>query len=136
MTEQEIFLRGVWKMIPDEEKTDWVEQIAEYKLDKTEPLGDYGSLIKSMLDKGVTASEIARLCKIIGYESVFSVLYHLEDPTASFEDFDESEETLHWGLYSIDPETEKPKEGIWSLHEYFLSMDPSGREMRPKDNDE
>ncbi|NLR95056.1 MULTISPECIES: hypothetical protein [Flammeovirga] len=131
MTEQEIFLRGIWKIIPDEENTDWIENLSKEEFDDS-PLGDFGSIIKGMLDKGVEAKSIARLFKIIGYETAFSILYHLEDPIASFEGFESENDHLDWALFTIDEESETPKEGLWDLHSNLLSMDPSGREMRPK----
>jgi hypothetical protein len=85
-----------------------------------------------MLDAGITAREIARLAKLIGYETAFGIMYLLEDSHASYEGFPPEPEQLWWRLFLIDPESEEPGEALRAFHESLLSMDPSGREMRPK----
>ena len=126
-----VFLRGVWTSIPTEEDLSWVEEEAQ-EPGSGEPLGDQGPLIKDMLDKGVSPYAIARFAKLVAYNTAFNLCYHLEDPNASYEDSPE-EEQLEWGLFLIDPKTGMPTEQLTGLHEQILSMDPSGREMRPKD---
>lgn len=131
MDATEIFLRGVWKAIPDEDNLSWVEQLAKSEIKDT-PLGDFGSLLKEMIDKGVSPYSIARFAKIIGYETAFGICYHLDDPIASYEGFADNVEELSWGLFLVDEETYEPTESLHSLHETLLSLDPSGREMHPQ----
>ena len=132
MDSEDIFLRGIWKLIPDEESTEWVKRVANMP-GTNAPLGDFGPIVKDMLDKGVSTEEIARFARIIGYETAFNICYHLEDPNASYEGFDDSEQTrIQWELYKINAETEEPIERLTGLHESLLMMDPSGREMAPK----
>jgi len=131
MTPKEIFLRGVWTKIPDETDVLWVRRVAKQPL-SDHPLGDMGPLLKKMLDAGITAGEIARLAKLIGYETAFGIMYLLEDPHASYEGFPPEPDKLQWRLYLIDPESEEPGEPLRALHESLLSRDPTGREMRPK----
>jgi hypothetical protein len=129
----QIFLRGVWKLIPDEDNTDWVDNIANSEGDDG-PLGDYGPIIKEMLEKGISKKTIARFAKIVGYETAFGLCYHLGDPNASYQDFPEEENRIAWGLETIDDETGEPlaeEDQITCPHEQMLMMDPSGREMRP-----
>ena len=131
MESTEIFLRGVWKFISDEENTDWVDHIANMPSD-SEPSGDDGTIIKEMLDKGVSKKTIARFAKIAGYETAFSILYHLGDPNASYEGFPKDEKRIAWGLNTFDYETEEPLDDeITCPHEQLLGMDPCGRELRP-----
>ncbi len=132
MEPTELFLRGAWKSIPSEDDVSWVERVAAFEA-TSQPLGDYGPIVKEMLNKGVSAYSIARFAKIVGYETVFGLCYHLEDPNASYEGFPEKDDEIAWGLFQIDPESDEPTEPIRGLHETILSMDPSGREMRPKD---
>ena len=131
MTPKEIFLRGVWAKIPDEADTSWVRRVAKQPASGS-PLGDFGTLVKKMRDAGIKDQEIARFAKLIGYETAFGIMYLLGDPHASYEGFPPEPEQLHWQLYLIDPESEAPGEPLLALHESLLSMDPSGREMRPK----
>ncbi|MBT2788257.1 MULTISPECIES: hypothetical protein [unclassified Halomonas] len=126
-----IFARGVWKCIPDEEDSSWVKTISEAEISK-EPLGDFGAIINEMLSKGVASETIARFAKIIGYETAFRLCYHLEDPSASYDSFANDADTIAWGLFEVIPESDAPRQRLTGVHEILLSMDPSGREMRPK----
>jgi hypothetical protein len=99
----EIFAQAVWKYIPDEEDSSWVRKISELESSK-EPLGDFGPIVEDMLSKGVAPETIARFAKIVGYETAFGICYHLGETN----------------------------EGLVGVHEVLLSMDPTGREMRPK----
>src|SRR5262245_46460500 len=131
MPPKQIFLRGVWAKIPDEADVSWVRRVA--KLPPSDhPLGDMGSLVKKLLDAGITAREIARLAKLLCYETAFGIMYLLGDSHASYEGFPPEMEQLQWRLFLIDPESKEPGEPLRGLHESLLSMDPSGREMRPK----
>jgi hypothetical protein len=131
MTPVEIFLRGVWTFVPDEEDTSWVKNVAQQPSNNG-PLGDYGAIIRRMLQAGVSVQDIARLSRITGYETAHDILYHLDDPNFSYEGFPEGEHRLFWRLEAFDDETEEPIGPLIGLHESFLSMDPNGREMRPR----
>jgi len=131
MNNEEIFLRGVWKHIPDETETKWIERLSKEEL-TSQPMGDFGVILKEMLSKGVRAETIARLMKIAAYETAFGIMYHLEDPNASYEGFSEEKERISWGVFIVDKETGGPIEPLKGLHETILSMDPTGREMRPE----
>jgi hypothetical protein len=130
LTPKQIFLRGVWSKIPDEANVSWIRRLATQP-PSDRPLGDLGTLVKKMLDAGITASEIARFAKLIGYETAFGIMYLLEDPHASYEGFPPEPEKMLWRLFLIDRESGDAGEPLRALHESILSMDPSGREMRP-----
>ena len=131
MDSTQIFLRRVWTCIPDEENTHWVEHIANLRV-TNRPNGDYGAIIREMLDKGVSEKTIARFAKLVGYNTAFGICYHLGDPNASYEGFPEDEKRIAWFLSTVDDETEEPLEDqVICPHEQHLSMDPCGREMRP-----
>ncbi len=128
---EEVFVRGVWAgMIPDTQDTSWVERLAAQE-GADRPLGDYGPLVRRMLDAGLTAQEIARFARIVGFEVAFGVCYHLTDPVASHESFGDDTEEVIWELYRVDPETDEPIEPILGMHEILLMADPTGDEMRP-----
>ncbi len=130
MTPCDIFLRGIWKIIPDETNLKAIDHLA--KLPRTDrPCGDYGEIIRKMLEAGIPAADIARLRTIVGYETAFGMLYHMSDPVASYEGFPPGEPDLCWKLEALDGKTEKPVEGLGGAYESLLSRDPSGREMRP-----
>ena len=130
MSPAEIFARGVWKLLPDEEDCTWV-RVAANTPGSDKPLGDYGPIIKEMLDKGIAPETIARFAKIIAYDAAGSVCYRTEDPSASYEGFPDEEEKLSWLLALID-DNENTIGFISGIHALLSGMDPSGREMRPK----
>ena len=127
----EIFVRGVWAgIVPDAQDTSWVERLAAQEGDDR-PLGDYGPLVRRMLDAGLTAEEIARFARIVGFEVAFGICYHLTDPVASYESFDDGADEIAWDVYRVDYETDSPIEPIMGMHEILHTADPTGNEMRP-----
>ncbi|MCP3936642.1 MAG: hypothetical protein GY708_14845 [Actinomycetia bacterium] len=128
---EEIFVRGLWAgIIPDTQDISWVDRVAAQEGDDR-PLGDYGPLVRRMLEAGVAAHDIARFARIVGYEVAFGVCYHLADPVASYEQFNDDAREIAWELYEVDPDTDEPIGRIWGAHEILLGADPTGQEMRP-----
>ncbi len=125
----EVFVRGVWTLIPDTADTSWVDRLATRAGDDR-PLGDYGPLVRRFLEAGLSTQEVARFARIVGYEVAFGLCYHLDDPVASYEGFDDESEVA-WGLYEIDPRSDDVVEPIVCVYERLLSADPTGEEMRP-----
>ena len=117
-------------MIPPTDDLAWVERAAALPVESDRPLGDLGALVRRMLDAGLEAQEIARFARIVGYETAFGLCYHLADPSASYEGFPDEDEELAWGLFLVD-QSGQPTAPLLGAHESILSMDPSGREMRP-----
>lgn len=70
--------------VPSEDDVSWLRRVAAWPLTR-EPLGDYGVLVKRMLECGVSEYEIARFAKIVGYETAFNIAYLLDDPAAGFQ---------------------------------------------------
>jgi len=129
MDATEIFVRGVWKIIPSEDDLSWVEKAAALQADCS-PCGDYGFLIRKMLAAGISAEDIARFARIVGYKVAFQVCYHLGDPIASYEGFKDRAPEFEWNLYQI--QDDKPVAPMRCTYEILLTADPSRREMRPK----
>jgi hypothetical protein len=74
MIPEEAFVRGAWMSIPSEDDVSWLRRIAKLPL-TSQPLGDYGALIRRLLECGVSEYEIARFAKIVGYETAFGITY-------------------------------------------------------------
>lgn len=134
MTAEEVFVRGAWMKIPSEDDTTWVTRIATLPA-TNQPLGDFGVLVRRMLECGLSEYEIARFAKIIGYETAFGIAYLLDDPSAGFA-ATSNPEGVSWRLYQVDETTEQPTRPLIGPHEVMLSMDPSQREMRPRHRSE
>lgn len=125
------FIRSVWFNVRSEEDSSWVQEVSRRPLKPGECLGDFGALVKRMLDCGLTEYEIARFAKIVGYDTAAGIMYLLDDPSSGFLEL-RNPENIKWTLYRTDPQTEAPIEALTALHEYMLEFDPSGREMRPR----
>lgn len=123
-----IFARGVWRFIPSEDDASWI-MAAAGRPANTAPCGDLGALVKRMLSVGLTPKEVARFARIIGYQVAFQICYHLDDPNASYQGFDDVAPEIDWNLFRV--EGGKPAGVIAGIHEVLLAADPSGREMRP-----
>ena len=130
MDPAEIFARGVWKLIPDEDDYSWVQKASEMP-GSDESMGDYGPIVKQMLDNGIGPEIIARFAKITAYYAAGGVCYLTEDPHASYMDFPDEEQKLSRLLALID-DNGNTTDYISGIHALLLGMDPSGREMRPK----
>lgn len=129
----EVVMRGMWKGVVSEEETDWIDSYAS-EAPSDLPCGDLPLLIQEMREKGVSDQTIARFAKIMQYSTLFHIAYHLSDPCASYEDFDDipEDEQVWWSLFVIDPDELTPKDVIIDgLHEVALLCDPSEKEMRP-----
>lgn len=127
----ELFVRGVWRLIPDADDQSWVGRAAEAS-GSNDPLGDLGPLLCRFLDAGVSPSDVARFARIIGYEVAAGLCYYLGDSTWAYEDFDDDQDEVQWGLFEVDPETNEPGRPILGAHELLLMSDPTGQEMRPR----
>lgn len=99
-TDPEDLLRAIWENAIPTEEADWVHRVADLPT-TSDPLGDYGEVVRAALTTGVPATTLARFARIVAYEAVFSTLYELDG---------------------------KPCPGG---HEMLLTLDPMNREMRP-----
>lgn len=79
-----------------------------------------------MLDKNVSREAIVDVIRIIQFETLYHVcsvidgVYEAEVPVKD------------WSLYQLD-EDGNPVDPINGLHESLLQCDPSGHEMRPRE---
>lgn len=126
-----VFLRQAWSNIVDEEDDSWIDRFAsQADAASDEPLGAVGPALMRMLEAGVARSDIVDLVRAMQYEMLFALCEQVADP--SVVDFlDENMPEVAWGLFQLDEEG-NPTTSIDGLHEEALSMDPTGREMRPR----
>jgi len=129
MSAESDFIQGVWEIIPDE-SPEWVERVASRKGDQG-PLGDYSTILRFMLDKGVPPEMIARFARIVGYETAFGLLCFAGDPGYLNQAVDFE---YNWGIRVFDPQSERIIGSLEGVYESLLTADPSGREMRPPDD--
>lgn len=125
---EEAFVKGLWEIIPQEGNVDTILRAAQNPYEAT-PCGDYGAIVKHMLDHGISPEIIARFEKLVGYEVASRICYYLEDPEDAKEYVDEPDK-LEWTLFfSKDCE---PIDRLSGFQERLMATDPTGREMRPE----
>ena len=121
------FYHGIWKWIPDDEDTSWVERHAHSPHQRTET----NDLVKSFLDKGVPPEDIARYAKILSYNMAFDILAYLEDPYRDNHGKLNGDLALSWRVAVL--RDDQTIEEVFSIDAPLLQeYDPTGRDMEPK----
>jgi hypothetical protein len=128
------FTRALWEGVVDENDHDWIDRKIEWaKAHPRAPCAQVGpalqemlakGVIQEMLAKGVNPQAITDLARVMQYELLFH-LCSLLDGSRSVD-----LPVNDWTLHQVDEQGE-PVAIIQGLHEVLLSMDPTGREMRP-----
>jgi len=105
---REEFLRLVWDEVINAPITgDWIDNAIENtQVDSNASFADAGASLKKLLANGADRRDISLVARYAIYESVFSLLYMLDDP----------------GVDGGD---------VFMLHESLLGADPSGMEGFP-----
>jgi len=123
-----IFLKGAWdNVVPDNEL--WIDDImSQYDKNNTGPYSGIGHSINKMIECGVPKKNITELVRCISAEMIFHIGYLLDDPGIV-----NGNEYINWAFVQLD-ENDAPIKLISGLHESVLETDPTGREMRPREN--
>ncbi len=125
------FLHGAWQGVVEEDDVEWIDgSIACSKQRPEEPGAGLGPALERLLASGANREDINEVVRVMQYELLFHIAYMLADP--EIVDYP-SEELPHasWTLFATDEEGQ-PLYPIDGLHEYVLSTDPSGHEMKPR----
>src|SRR5262249_14996756 len=123
------FAKALWSCVVDEHDNHWIDQEVERAKDgPNDPCAQIGPALQEMLSKGVSRRAIVDLVRVIQY----GVLSHV----ASVIEGSGAEDVLIrcWKLYQSE-EDGYPVATIRGLHDMLPRLDPTGREMRPKDSD-
>jgi hypothetical protein len=121
------FAKALWNGVLPENDEKWIDQDIEWaKSRPRDPCAQSGPALEEMLAKGVSRQAITDLVRVFQY----SALYH----ACSILDGSRVEDVPmpDWTLHQVDQDG-KPVGIIQGLHEVLLSMDPTGREMRPRE---
>jgi hypothetical protein len=124
-----LFLRQAWSLILREDNTDWVQgEIARAQRRPDGPYAGVGHALRRCVEKGVSIQDLTDIVRGKQAELLHYFCYLLGDPS-----FPEKElSDLQWGLFEIDMDGNPIAPGIGMLHESVLETDPTGREMRPR----
>lgn len=80
-----------------------------------------------MLDKNVSKETIIDLIRVIQFETLFHVCSTID------KSFEADTPVSNWTLFEIDDD-DNIKDSISGLHESLIEFDPSGKDLRPRDD--
>ncbi len=124
-----LFLRQAWSHVLPEDATSWVDyQIREAERSPNAPFSGMGAALKRAVAAGVQREDLTQIARGVQAELLFQLCYMLEDNGLTEPEL----QGVGWGLFETDEEG-NPGKPIYSLHESVLDVDPTGREMRPRD---
>jgi hypothetical protein len=127
-----LFLRQAWKCVSGEQDDSWIDrQIAHFHRRPDEPYAGVGRALERLLALGADRRDLVDLVRGTQAEALFSFSYLLSDPDLLDDEVEEVRE-MGWALVEADPEGNPTGRGIGFLHESVLEMDPTHREMRPR----
>jgi hypothetical protein len=123
------FAQAMWACIADEDDDRWIDQEIEWSKDRpNDPCAQIGPALSEMLSRGVSRRAITDLVRVIQYGALYHVALLLDGA------IQEDVPIRHWTLYQVD-EDDHLVANIQGLHEVLLSLDPTGREMRPRESE-
>ena len=123
-----LFLRQAWSHVLPEEAMGWVD----YHIEQAEkhpgaPFSGMGAALKRAAAAGIAREDLTQIARGVQAELLCQLCYMLEDNGLTEPEL----EGVGWGLFQTDEEGNAVAP-IYSLHESVLDVDPTGREMRPK----
>ena len=122
------FAKALWNGMIREDDDKWIEQEIEWaKSRPRDPCAQSGPALAQMLAKGVSRQAITDLVRVFQYSAIHHACSILDRSRT------EDVPVTDWTLHQVDKDG-KPVASIQGLHEVLLSLDPSLREMRPRES--
>lgn len=123
-----LFLRQAWSHVIAEDSLGWVDyHIEEAEAHPDAPFSGMGAALRRAVSAGVAREDLSQIARGVQAELLFQISYMLGDNGLTEPEL----EGVGWGLFQTDEEGNAVAP-IDSLHESVLDVDPTGREMRPK----
>lgn len=120
------FAKALWEGIVDENRLDWIDAEMNYSEKYPGRLGSQtGVIVKEMLSKGISREMITELVRVQQYHAIYNACTLIDGSYVP------DVPITHWRLQQMD-DNGHPVAIIQGLHEVILSLDPTGRELRPK----
>jgi hypothetical protein len=120
------FAKALWNGVMPEDDQGWIDQEIQWaKSRPRDPCAQSGPALEEMLAKGVSRQSITDLVRVFTYAALYHACSILDGSRV------EDVPITDWTLHQVD-EAGNPVAIIQGLHEVLLSMDPTGREMRPR----
>jgi hypothetical protein len=126
-----VFLKTAWNTVVPEDNDSWIDgRIKSFEHDPNGPCAGAGRAIRRMLSLGVSREDISDLVRTMQYKVLHGLCYQLSDPGV-VEYPSKTLPQIEWALMQLD-KSGNPVRPIDLLPESVLSLDPTGREMRPR----
>ncbi|MGD9648460.1 MAG: hypothetical protein AB7U73_22305 [Pirellulales bacterium] len=120
------FAKALWEGVESENDTKWIDREIEWAKSRPgDPCAQSGPALAEMLAKEVSRQSIADLVRAMQYSTLFHACSLLDGALVV------DTPVANWTLHQVDDDG-KPVAIIQGLHEVLLSLDPTGREMRPR----
>lgn len=120
------FLKSLWTAVVAEDDDSWIDQeIAAAKMRPGRPCTAVGPALEEMLAKGVSREGITDFVRGMQYATLYDVCLFLDGARQV------DVPVQKWTLYEVDDDGE-PVAIIQGLNGSILTLDPTGREMRPR----
>jgi hypothetical protein len=127
-----LFLRQAWKCVCCENDDFWIERlIAHFHRRPDDPYAGVGRALERLLALGADRRDLVDLVRGTQAEALSNFSYLLSDPDLLGDEVEEVRD-MGWVLVETDDEWNPTNRGIGLLHESVLGMDPTRREMRPR----
>ncbi len=125
-----LFLRQAWSQVLPEDALSWIDlRIQDAEKNPAAPFAGTGLALKRAMSAGVSREDLSLVARGMQAELLLQLCYMLEDSGLVEPELD----GIGWGLFQTD-EAGNAIAPIGSLHESVLELDPTGREMRPKEH--
>ncbi len=127
-----VFLRAAWKLVITEDDTTWIDNEINQSLKyPNAPCAGSGLALERLLNLGASRQDIIDIVRVKQYEMLFNMCYLLDDPG----DLEPELGNMDWVLHEVDKNGNLSGRILQGMYESALSMDPTGREMRPRNRD-
>ena len=123
------FLKTITSEWLKENDLSWVDNQIEFNYTRPgEPCSQLPKALKERLGKNVSRETIIDLIRVIQFNTLFHVCSTID------KSFEVDAPVTNWILYEVDAD-DNTKDSINGLHESLLEFDPSGKAMRPRDDE-
>jgi hypothetical protein len=124
-----LFLKHAWsKVIPDG-NTDWIErEISSAKAKPHVPYAGLGLALARCRAAGAKPEDLTEIARCLQAQMLFSMAYLIDGPL-----YEQGLGWFSWGLFEMGEDRRPIGPQVGGLHESVLELDPTGREMRPRD---
>ena len=125
-----LFLKHAWASVVAEGDTGWIErEIKSSQANPMRPFAGLGTALSVARAKGISPEDLSEIARCLQAKMLFAVANIVDGPPYEPGPL----EDLSWGLFQTNEEGRPFGPQVGSLHESVLQLDPSGREMRPRD---